>query len=162
VGPGLAGTLSLEADSLPPPVAGRRDHVLEVRLLVHDPVSGAPSSQLLPHRLALTRHAHLVTSVELHGLLLEHAGLHRLVDAEHHAVLVVIVLLDEGLEVGAHVPAGRPLRAVLARQQHGGLSESRDFVSVLLRASALHPTASGLLQVFTFLTSVRRWMENSP
>merc|ERR1719339_556500 len=98
VGPGLAGALCLKADTLPPPVAG------------------APSSKLLPHRLALARHAHLVSSVELHGLLLEHAG----------------------------------------------LSESRDFVPVLLRASALHPAAAGLLQVFTFLTSVGRWMENSP
>jgi len=162
VGPGLAGALCLKADSLPPPVAGRRDHVLEVGLLVHDSVAGAPSSQLLPHRLALARHAHLVSSVELHSLLLEHAGLHRFVHAEHHAVLVVVVLLDEGLEVRAHVPAGGPLRTVLARQQHGGLSESRDFVPVLLRASALHPAAAGLLQVFTFLTSVGRWMENSP
>ena len=34
VGPGLAGALCLKADTLPPPVAGRRDHVLEVGLLV--------------------------------------------------------------------------------------------------------------------------------
>merc|ERR1712055_124861 len=110
----------------PPPVTPWVYHILEPGGLVLHPVPGAPVPKVGPGGLAFTGDTHLATPDKYFGLLVVLAVLHRLLHLEDHAVLVVVLLLFERLQVLPHVillllPHLGQL-AVLARQEHGGLS----------------------------------------
>jgi len=130
VRPILARARVVHVHPRPPPVAPGADHVLEPGHLAIDAMTRAAVAKMRSTCLRLTGDADFSASSQGFGFFAPSAARHRLVNFEHHTVLVRVLLLrNEVLEVGAHLVLLALwlllALAVLARQQHSSLSKSR-------------------------------------